>query len=57
MKSFGEEALFGDVRYILTGKVEANGARVEIWTPIPEGLTAADLGRKFHAATWTLEGR
>ena len=59
MVKLGETRLFGKKEYVYCAfqDVPSNGriVRCQAWTPIPDGMTALDLGRKFDAALMTTE--
>lgn len=48
----GDEVVVDGIRYVVNGQmVENSGALVVfVLTPIPDGMTAYDLGRKFNGA-------
>lgn len=53
--ALGETRMFGEKAFVASGRLASEGARGEwiVWTPIPDGMTAKDLGHLFDGAETT----
>jgi len=50
LPKLGETKRIGDTEYVATTRQRLGDEVLTIWTPIPAGMAAADLGRRFRAA-------